>query len=307
MDFSKALFPVLVFLGGCCYGPMSPMVKMSYQAGFSASDVLMSQYAFGWVILALLTAGFFLFGFAKKKNSASKKLPGVKQFAGLVLAGILIALVSGSYIFALQSIPAYVAVILLFQFTWIGVIIQAVAERRLPNKRTVISVIILLAGTVLASGIIGQSVELNPVGCLFGFASAVFYAFYIFLMGRVNVSMHPMYRSFLIMSCSLVFLILLLSPSYFTSGVIFEGMWKYGLVLGVGCAAPMFLFAIGTPKISTGASTILSSSELPASIICVVLILGEQVSMLQWVGVALLFFGIALPYIGKKKETLQKI
>ena len=87
--------------------------------------------------------------------------------------------------------------------------------------------------------------------------------------------------------------------------------WKYGILIGIlGCAIPSFFFAIGTPKISAGAATILSSSELPAGIICSVLILAEAVTPLQWAGVVLLFFGIAYPYLAEwvlKKTERRKI
>ncbi|MDO5844038.1 MAG: DMT family transporter [Methanocorpusculum sp.] len=300
---ARFIFPILVFLGGCCYGPSSPTIKLAYEAGYVFDDVVMSQYFFGWLILALLTLAFFVYGIITKKPKREIKSPfTIKKGFGIFLAGVSIALVSLTYVIALQTVPAYIAVILLFQFTWIGVIFQAIAERRLPEKKTVIAVIILIFGTLLASGIIGVSVELNPIGVFFGFLSAVFYALYMFLLGRVEVSMHPLNRSFLIMTCALILLICIFSPAYFVSGVIFDGLWTYGIILGsIGCAVPMFLFAVGAPKISTGAATILSSSELPASIICAMIILSEAVSVIQWIGIILLFFGIALPYIFKGK------
>ena len=74
----------------------------------------------------------------------------------------------------------------------------------------------------------------------------------------------------------------------------------FGLVIGsLGCAMPNFLFAIAVPKIPGELATILSSSELPASIICAVIIIAEAVTPMQWIGVVLLFFGIALPYLVK--------
>ncbi|HJJ48891.1 MAG TPA: DMT family transporter [Methanocorpusculum sp.] len=302
MDFTKALFPILVFLGGCSFGPSSPTIKLAYEAGFAAGDAVLAQYFFGWLILFVLLLGYTIF--VLRRKGAGLKKPTKKTIAGLVLAGILTALVSGTYVLGLQFIPAYVAVLLLFQFTWIGVIIQAVVERKLPNRRTVLSVLVLLAGTVIASGIIGQSLDLNPIGCLLGFASGVFYAFYMFVLGKVGTGMNPLNRSFIVMTIALALLLIICGPSFFTTGAVFDGAAPYWLILGsLGCAVPMFLFAIGTPRVSTGAATILCSSELPASIICAVLILGEGVSWIQWIGVALVFLGIALPYLKRKKPA----
>ena len=290
-------FPFLVFLGGCCYGPSSPTIKLAYEAGFTANDVVMSQYFYGWLILLILIGAGFLRGSLHRSMSSEPWTS--KRLLRLFATGAAIALVSVCYCFSLQSVPASVSVILLFQFTWIGVIIQALVERKIPSRRTITAVVILIVGTILAAGLVGSTVLLTADGVIFGMLSALFYAIYMFLLGHTEPEMHPLTRSFVIMSCSLALLLCILSPAYIVSGTAFSGIWVYGVVLGLfGCALPMFLFSIGTPRISTGAATILSSSELPASIICAVLILSEAVSWVQWIGIALIFFGIAYPYLG---------
>ena len=291
------LFPLLVFLGGCSFGPSSSVIKMAYEAGFAANDVVMSQYLFGWMMMAVLAGGLFAASAARKK-AAAPKLPKAKNVIGIGAVGISIALVSTCYIFALQTVPAHIAVILLFQYTWMDIILEALYTRKLPHISIVTSALILVAGTLLAAGVGAGAEHLDPIGILFGIGSAFFYAIYIFLLGKVDVEVHPITRSFCILSFALLFLICIFTPAYFTSGVLADGLWKYGILIGIlGCAIPSFFFAIGTPKISTGAATILSSSELPAGIICSVIILSEAVTPLQWAGVVLLFFGIAFPYL----------
>ena len=303
------LFPLLVFLGGCSFGPSSSVIKMAYEAGFAANDVVMSQYFFGWIMMAILAGGLFAVS-AKRKQLSAPKLPRAKNILGIGAVGISLALVSTCYIFALQTVPAHIAVILLFQYTWMDIILEALYTRKLPQISITTSVLILIAGTLLAAGVGAGAEHLDPMGILLGLGSALFYAIYIFLLGKVDVEIHPITRSFCILSFALLFLICIFSPAYFTSGVLADGIWKYGILIGIlGCAVPSFFFAIGTPKISTGAATILSSSELPAGIICSVLILSEAVTALQWVGVILLFFGIAFPYlwdwIAQKKQRRE--
>ena len=301
------LFPLLVFLGGCSFGPSSSVIKMAYEAGFAANDVVMSQYLFGWMMMAVLAGGLFAASAARKK-AAAPKLPRAKNVIGIGAVGISIALVSTCYIFALQTVPAHIAVILLFQYTWIDIILEALYTRKLPHVSMVTSVLILVAGTLLAAGVGAGAEHLDPVGILFGIGSAFFYAIYIFLLGKVDVEVHPITRSFCILSFALLFLICIFTPAYFTSGVLADGLWKYGILIGIlGCAIPSFFFAIGTPKISTGAATILSSSELPAGIICSVIILSEAVTPLQWAGVVLLFFGIAFPYLWEWVANRRRI
>lgn len=301
------LFPLLVFLGGCSFGPSSSVIKMAYEAGFAANDVVMSQYLFGWMMMAVLAGGLFAASAARKK-AAAPKLPRAKNVIGIGAVGISIALVSTCYIFALQTVPAHIAVILLFQYTWMDIILEALYTRKLPHISIVTSVLILVAGTLLAAGVGAGAEHLDPVGILFGIGSAFFYAIYIFLLGKVDVEVHPITRSFCILSFALLFLICIFTPAYFTSGVLADGLWKYGILIGIlGCAIPSFFFAIGTPKISTGAATILSSSELPAGIICSVIILSEAVTPLQWAGVVLLFFGIAFPYLWEWAANRRRV
>lgn len=301
------LFPLLVFLGGCSFGPSSSVIKMAYEAGFAANDVVMSQYLFGWMMMAVLAGGLFAASAARKK-AAAPKLPKAKNVIGIGAVGISIALVSTCYIFALQTVPAHIAVILLFQYTWMDIILEALYTRKLPHISIVTSVLILVAGTLLAAGVGAGAEHLDPIGILFGIGSAFFYAIYIFLLGKVDVEVHPITRSFCILSFALLFLICIFTPAYFTSGVLADGLWKYGILIGIlGCAIPSFFFAIGTPKISTGAATILSSSELPAGIICSVIILSEAVTPLQWAGVVLLFFGIAFPYLWEWAANRRRV
>ena len=301
------LFPLLVFLGGCSFGPSSSVIKMAYEAGFAANDVVMSQYLFGWMMMAVLAGGLFAASAARKK-AAAPKLPRAKNVIGIGAVGISIALVSTCYIFALQTVPAHIAVILLFQYTWMDIILEALYTRKLPHISIVTSVLILVAGTLLAAGVGAGAEHLDPIGILFGIGSAFFYAIYIFLLGKVDVEVHPITRSFCILSFALLFLIGIFTPAYFTSGVLADGLWKYGILIGIlGCAIPSFFFAIGTPKISTGAATILSSSELPAGIICSVIILSEAVTPLQWTGVVLLFFGIAFPYLWEWAANRRRV
>ena len=301
------LFPLLVFLGGCSFGPSSSVIKMAYEAGFAANDVVMSQSLFGWMMMAVLAGGLFAASAARKK-AAAPKMPRAKNVIGIGAVGISIALVSTCYIFALQTVPAHIAVILLFQYTWMDIILEALYTRKLPHISIVTSVLILVAGTLLAAGVGAGAEHLDPIGILFGIGSAFFYAIYIFLLGKVDVEVHPITRSFCILSFALLFLICIFTPAYFTSGVLADGLWKYGILIGIlGCAIPSFFFAIGTPKISTGAATILSSSELPAGIICSVMILSEAVTPLQWAGVVLLFFGIAFPYLWEWAANRRRV
>ncbi len=314
VGFSAILFPFLVFLGGCCFGPSSPVIKLAYDTGFSAETLVLTQYVFGWVFMFLISAIFFVVT-ALREKAERPAHHSVRNIGMLIGVGISLTLVSMMYLFALQTISASLAVILLFQYTWISILAETVIRRKMMDTVTIISVVILIGATLLAVGVGRISLDtIDPVGVIFGILSAVFYAAYIHLIGQLNKGISPVYRSLIMLTTATAFLLLVftlffatpfyLSPTFVSDTVIGGGLWVYGLILGsLGCAMPNFLFAIASPKIPAQLTTILSSSELPASIICAVIIIDEAVTWLQWVGVVLLFFGIALPTLVSYVKT----
>ncbi|MFF3924827.1 EamA family transporter [Paenibacillus lactis] len=277
-----------VFLGACCFGILSTVVKLAYRDGFQFEQVMLSQFGTGWLILLVL-----MLLFARRRVTW-------KQAVRLAGVGLCTCLTGVTYYLSLQSIPASIAVVLLFQFTWIGVIIEAIVYRRLPDKATVISIAILFLGTLMAGGILGTGeLQLNLKGTLLALAAAVMMALFVFFSGRVETGMPAITRSFYTSTGGLVLLTVLFAPNVFRGNVQMDsgnGLWIYGLILGTfGVVLPVLLFALGAPKISTGLATILGAGELPVAVIASVMGLNEQVTAVQWMGVSLILLGIAYP------------
>ncbi|MFG1731723.1 DMT family transporter [Paenibacillus sp. 843] len=282
-----------VFLGACCFGILSTVVKLAYQEGFLFREVMISQFGTGWLILFVLMLFF-----------GRQKVTG-KQFLKLAGVGLFTCLTGVTYYLALQSIPASIAVVLLFQFTWIGVMIEAIVKRQWPDKSTVISVIILFVGTIMAGGIMGAGeIQLDLKGTLLGLTAALMMALFVFFSGRVETQMSPITRSFYTSTGGLILLTILFTPKVYTEISLFDnGLWLFGLILGVfGVVLPVLLFALGAPKISTGLATILGAGELPVAVIASVLVLSEQVTALQWIGVIVILLGIAYPQMAAQKR-----
>ena len=289
-------YSLFVFLGGCSYGVLSTFVKKAYEKGFVFQDVIQSQFFFGWVILLLLMLLF-------SRNRVTKK-----QMFTLMLVGITTSLTGMFYYLSLQTIQASLAIILLFQFTWVGVLIESIVNRTLPSKEKVISVIILFIGTLLSGGFFGsESFYWEKNGVFFGLCSAITFALFIFFSGRVETNVPTITRSFMMTSGALLFLFIILTPSFLINGSLSDGLWLYGVPLGVfGVVLPVLFFAYGAPKINSGLATILGASELPVAVIMSMLVLHEAVTFLQWVGVFIILVGIALPQFNVlKKQPLH--
>lgn len=282
----KLKYSLLVLLGACSYGTVSTIMKLALKKGFGVQHVIGGQYVFGWLMLLLLMLLF-----------SRVRIP-MKQVGQLLLAGIPLCTTSILYSMTVAELPASIAVLLLFQFTWIGVFLEAVWERKFPSRVKLISVVVLLIGTVLAGGLLeaqaGGAWSLK--GVLLGIASAVSFAVSIFLSGKVAIQVPVISRTFVMVTGALVVCLLYFTPHFLLDGSLAAGAWKYSFSYGMLCTVgPVLLFAIGMPKIGSGLGGILGAAELPTAVIVSVIVLHEVVSGEQWVGIIIILLGITLP------------
>lgn len=285
-------FALLVLLGGVSYGLLSTVIKLGFADGFTLAQLIGGQYIIGW-------AGLFLIVLLFSRHKVSRK-----RLGGLLLAGVPTGLTGIFYGIAVEELSASIAVVLLFQFTWIGVLLEAIAEKRLPSRAKLISIIILLLGTVLAGGILeGSTAAYTAKGMIFGLLSAFSFACYIFISSRVATEVPAYTKSFLMTTGAAIIISIVYPPVFLMDGALAEGLWKYVLFLGLfGVCIPIICFTIGTPKIGAGLGTILGAVELPAAIMASILLLQEHVSLSQWSGIILIFIGISVPqYIGMRR------
>ncbi|MCP8615785.1 EamA family transporter [Salirhabdus salicampi] len=292
-------YSLFVLMGAICFGVLSTIVKRAYAAGFTVNEVIGAQYLFGWLLLLVA----FLF--------SSKKTLTLKQSLTLLTIGFSTSLTGIFYGISLESTPAAIAIVLLFQFTWIGIIIEAFVKKEFPTIDKWLATAIILIGTIFASGLIGQfNWEPNSRGITFGLLAAITFALFIYVSGHVGVGLPQVQRSLLLITGGMLMVMYVLSPAFLFNGSIQTGLWKYGLLLGiVGTLIPVILFGIGTPKIGSGIATILGAAELPAAVLAASFILNEQVTPFMWLGVCLILVGIALPRLinpYRRKELYVK-
>lgn len=281
-------YSALVFLGGASYGAMAATVKMAYAAGFSWTQTVASQALFGTLLFAMA----LVVSLARGRKPAPLSPKRILSLLGL---GLNTCATCVLYNLSLTMLPVSAAITMLFQFTWIGIVIQAIVTRRRPRPAELAAAAIILVGTFLASGMLSAEVgALDPVGILCGLGSAVSCALFMFFSSRVGCGLPPIQRGLVVClgACVLGFA---LCPDYFASGALQAGIWRYGLVLGLSALfVPVILFGIATPHLSTGLSTIMASSELPCGIAISTALVGESVDALQLAGVAVILAGVAV-------------
>ncbi|MFD0693017.1 DMT family transporter [Paenibacillus sp. GCM10027628] len=298
---------LFVLAGACSYGLLSTFVKKAYASGFHVGDVVGSQNLFG--VLMLWTLVLVTSKSARGELAQSTYKVAPRQALKLMAVGTTSGLTGMLYYAALQYIPASFSIILLFQFTWMGILLEAIMERRRPGKDKVISLLILFVGIIMASGFLGGTHEaVSWIGITLGLLSAVTYTLFISLSGKVENQIAPITRSAFMQSGSFVLVMLVFPPHFLVNGALHQELLPWGLLLAFfGAVIPPLFFAIGVPRIGGGLATILSAVELPAAVVMSFVVLNESVHWLQWLGVAVTMFGISLPELMKRRKIPSTI
>lgn len=304
-DTLKGVF--LVGLGATSYGMLATFVKMAYNENFTTAEVTASQFVFGIIGILLINA----FQRNRNKNTAVKATK--KNKLQLLLAGTSTGLTSVFYYLAVKfDIPVSIAIVLLMQTVWIGVLLEWFLEKKAPSRIKIISVIIVLIGTALATNLINSDVKLNPLGLFFGLLAAASFTTTMFTANRVATEISSAQRSLymLLGGGIMVFLFGLITqilPNQFPAmadalGVFstakdfnFTIFLKWGIVLSLfGTIIPPMLLNAGFPLTGIGLGSIVSALELPVSVMMAYIILGEKVIFLQWIGILLIILAIVI-------------
>lgn len=286
------IYPLMVVFAASCYGILSTIVKLAIRDGFTAPEAVTAQYFIGFFLALII---FII---------VRHKIPKFGGGMTLILAGLFTATTGTVYGQAVTYMPASIAVVMLFQFTWIGMLFDCIARRRLPKRVEVISLLFLFGGTIFAAGVIGQDISDIPwQGWAWGMASAVSFASFVMINQKQVDGMDTETRLLFTSFIAAIAIFFFQSPEVVWNGTLFGGgLWVYGLILGLfGIVIPIYLFSIAVPKVGTAAASILSAAELPVAVTVSVILLSEPLSILQILGIAIILVGMTLPTIAERR------
>ena len=294
------IYPLMVVFAASCYGTLSTMVKVAIGQGYTASEAVSSQYIVGFLLALLIYM------------VTQRKIPRLYGgFKIVLLAGIFTATTGIVYGQALIYLPASLAVVMLFQFTWIGTLIDCIIRKRLPSRAEVISLIILFAGTLLAAGVL--DVDLSGIdwrGWVYGFAAAVSFSLNMNINTKQVEGMNTTTRLLWVSFIAALMISVFQSPEIMWNGKLFtESLLFLGLGLGLlGIIIPIYFFVIAVPKVGGAVSSILSAMELPVAVMVSVLVLSEALTWLQVLGIVVILIGMCIPTIAdiRRKQKQQK-
>ncbi len=277
---------LMVLAGAISFGILSSFVKIAYQQGFTPAEISFSQAFTGavllWILARITSPGF------------SVRSVSTKQLLALLGTGATIGLATFYYYVSVHYIAASLAIVLLMQFTWLGILFDWVIFRNKPSLMEVGISAVIIGGTVLAGNLPGSdSITFSWTGVFYVLLASVLYAGYVVANSRAGSGIPNLTKSAFIMTGSALAIGLVNLPTLATESHPGLDLVKWALFLALfGTVIPPVLFARGIPHVGAGISGILMTAELPVAIITAHIILGERLTGGQFTGIAIMLGAI---------------
>ena len=287
---------VLVALGATSYGMLATFVKLAYKENFTTAEVTSSQFIIG--IIGILIINFIQK--AKSKNEVIKASP--KTIFQLMLAGTSLGMTSVFYYLCVRYIDVSIAIVLLMQTVWMGVLLEWILDKKAPSIQKIISVLIVLFGTFLATKLYEANLDLDWRGIFWGILAAASFTTTMFTANKIGLGVSSAQRSLymLLGGAVIVFGFSIITQ---TTPFNFDIFLKWGIVLALfGTIIPPLLLNAGFPNTGIGLGSIVSSLELPVSVLMAYIILNEKVTAIQWLGIGCILIAIIIMNIQFKSS-----
>lgn len=285
---------LLVLLGASSYGFGSSIYKLAIEDGWGSAHLTFTQVLAGaamlWLVLGLRVLRRRHTGVTAGSGAASVRQSWLK----LAIIGVVgLAMTTMFYNESLARIDASLAIVLLFQFTWITILLESIRRRAWPKRSEWLAIVVIAAGTVLAVGLLEHDFsQINSTGVMYGILSAITYSLFFFLTDFVSPELDSISKSSVMSTASLVFVTLIHFPTDFAWSDGFS-IIGWGLLLGlVNTVIPFICFNAGIPRLGGGVAALLGSMELPAAVVTAFLLLGEPLTGWQASGILLILVGI---------------
>ncbi|MGL5112989.1 MAG: EamA family transporter [Flavobacterium sp.] len=288
----------LVGLGASSYGMLATFVRLAYDEGYSTPEVTSAQFTLG--ILGMLVINFF----QRKKKGNQTVQASPKNILHLILAGTSLGMTSLFYYLAVKYIPVSIAIVLLMQTVWMGVVVEMAIDKKLPSLKKLGAVVVVLLGTLLATNVIETTTILDWRGLVLGLLAATSFTATMFTANHIANHISSAQRSLYML---LGGAIIVFTFGYFTQTGPYQ--WsifsKWGLVLALfGTIIPPLLLNAGFPLTGIGLGSIVAAIELPVSVTMAYFLLSEKVTLLQWTGILLIIIAIVIMNTSAQKKQV---
>lgn len=287
---------LLVAIGASSYGVLATIAKSANIAGYHTGEIVLSQ-----VILGLLGV-IILHLFWGKKDTKSTPIT-ISERKKLIIFGSAMGLTSTFYYLSIKYMDVTLAIIFLMQSIWMGVVWEAIREKKFPSAKKIIAAIAILIGTALTVNVLDADFSLPLLGVFYGLLSALAYTATIYISGAIAPKSNPATKSMYSLTGSAITCLLIWSWQVFPNFQ-WSVIPEYSIYLALfGTVIPPVLFAKGMPITGIGLGSILSSLEIPVSVICAWIFLSETLLWVQISGIIIIMISVVVMNVNFKPKN----
>lgn len=287
---------LLVAIGASSYGVLATIAKSANLAGYHTGEIVLSQVTLGLLGVIIL---HFVWG---RKDTKSTPIT-LSERKKLILFGSAMGLTSTFYYLSIKYMDVTLAIIFLMQSIWMGVVWEAFREKKFPTAKKIIAAIAILIGTALTVNVLDADFSLPLLGIFYGLLSALSYTATIYISGAIAPKSNPATKSMYSLTGSALTCLLIWAWQVFP-----DFQWsvipEYSIYLALfGTVIPPVLFAKGMPITGIGLGSILSSLEIPVSVICAWIFLSETLLWVQISGIIIIMISVVVMNLNFKSKN----
>jgi drug/metabolite transporter (DMT)-like permease len=280
---------IAVAASAACFSTLAVLTKLIYAYDVKPLPLLSWRF----LIVSVLMAGYV----ALTTPSALKiRIADLGRFAALALLGYGAA--SVCFFFALASgTSASVVEMLLYTYPAMVVMASAVFQGERMDGRRIGAVVLTFVGCALVVGVFSGAAQVSWLGALLGLGAAAGYTVFT-MLSYTWITEKP--RSVLMTYTFGIAALGIGAATLATGGSLSPAgwVWQVWLLLGLIVVVPTFLAVVllfrGMKRLGTSRTAIVSTLEPIFTIALAALLLGDRLTLTQWLGAALVLGGVLL-------------
>ncbi|MGA4728351.1 DMT family transporter [Micromonospora taraxaci] len=284
----------LCLLSAACFGAMAIFGKLAYDAGVSTGELLLVRFTLAAVLLGVALL-------VRPGLRRASPAPGRPPMTGRRVLAVAIGLgavgyaaQAGLFFSALELMDASLLALILYTYPVLVTVGAVLLGRDRLSPRRGAALVAASGGTLLV--LLGAGgVGFHPLGALLAFAAALTYTIYILVADTVVDQLAPVVLSALVLTGAAGTLAV---HALLTGGVDLDFGWQgwfwLACIAVVSTVVAMLTFFAGLRRTGPSTAAILSTVEPVVTAVLATLVLGENLTVVQLVGGALVLSSVVV-------------
>ncbi|MGW0213972.1 DMT family transporter [Micromonospora chokoriensis] len=284
----------LCLLSAACFGAMAIFGKLAYDAGVSTGELLLVRFTLAAVLLGIALL-------VRPGLRRAPSAPGRPAMTGRRVLAVAVALgavgyaaQAGLFFGALQLMDASLLALILYTYPVLVTVGAVLLGRDRLSPRRAAALVGASGGTLLV--LLGAGgVGFHPLGALLAFAAALTYTIYILVADTVVHRLAPVVLAALVLTGAAGTLAV---HALLTGGVDLTFGWRgwfwVACIAVVSTVVAMLTFFAGLRRTGPSTAAILSTVEPVVTAVLATLVLGENLTVVQLVGGALVLSSVVV-------------